>query len=193
MTIKKNIVMKDYKKLSIKKEAELVLWLELLKDSIDNALLQISRWKSYRNNFDLNILIIIISNIDDTRKNLKQFLSCDKEVWNIFKVFEKKFKNLKLREMRDDIIHPEKLFQFKNRKGQDLNNQFLMIIGGYNQTLNEYTFGSNKVIISDLINFLNSFSKGLECLFEKRLKIFYKTGKYKGIIPWGQLSIFSKK
>lgn len=184
---------KSYKDLPHEKEVELALWWGFLEDLIDNAFVQIRRWKRFKNSWDLNMLIVIITNIDDAKENLRQFLSYDKEIWNVFKIFEKKFKKNKLRDLRDDIIHPRLLFKLRNKKGYPFLKSPILNIGGYNVSKDEYTFGSNKIIISDVFEIIKTLSRNIKNVLETRLRSFYETGTYEGIIPWTMLHGFNKK
>lgn len=184
---------KNYQDLPPEKETELVLWLGFLENSIENAFVQIRRCKRFKNGWDLNMLIVIIANIDDAKENLRQFLSYDKEIWDIFQIFEKKFKKNKLRDLRDDIIHPKLLFKLQNKKGQPFLKNPILNIGGYNVSKDEYTFGSNIIIISDIFEIIDTLSKNIKIILETRLRNFYKTGAYEGIIPWTKLHGFNNK
>lgn len=184
---------KNYQDLPPEKETELVLWLGFLENSIENAFVQIRRWKRFKNGWDLNMLIVIIANIDDAKENLRQFLSFDKEIWDVFQIFEKKFKKNKLRDLRDDIIHPKLLFKLQNKKGQPFLKSPILNIGGYNVSNDEYKFGSNIIIISDIFEIIDTLSKNIRTILETRLRSFYETGACEGIIPWTTLHGFNKK
>lgn len=186
-------VIKNYKDLPREKEIELVLWLHFLEDSIENAFVQIRRWKRFKNGWDLDMLIVIIANINDAKENLRQFLSFDKEIWDIFQVFEKEFNKNKLRDLRDDIIHPKLLFKLQNKKGQPFLKSPVLNIGGYNVSKDEYTFGSNTIIISDVFAIIETFSKNIRSVLKTKLRSFYETGVYEGIIPWTVLHGFNRK
>lgn len=186
-------VIKNYKDLPHEKEVELVLWLGFLQDLIDNAFVQIRRWKRFKNSWDLNMFTIILVNIDDVRENLKQFLYFDKDIWDVFKTFNKKFRKNKLRDLRNDIIHPKLLFKLQDKKGRPFLKSPILNIGGYNVFKDEYTFGSNIIIISDIFEIINIFSKNIRCVLEARLRSYYETGIYEGIIPWTILHGFNKR
>lgn len=186
-------VIKNYKDLTHEKELELVLWLIFLEDLIENAFVQIRRWKRFKNGWDLNMLIVITANIDDARENLKQFLYFDKEIWDIFQTFNREFRKNRLRYLRNDIIHPKMLFKLRNKKGQPLLKSPILNIGGYNVDKDEYVFGSNAIIISDMFEIIETLSKNIRSVLEAKLKSFYDTGVYEGIIPWTMLRSFSKK
>ncbi|MEK7450792.1 MAG: hypothetical protein AAB662_02545 [Patescibacteria group bacterium] len=186
-------VIKNCKDLPREKEIELSLWLGFLEDLIDNAFVQIRRWKRFKNGWDLNMLIVIIANIDEARENLKQFLCFDKEIWEVFRIFERKFRKNKLKYLRNDIIHPKLLFKLQNKNGQPFLRSPILNIGGYNVSKDEYTFGSNIIILSETFEIIETLSKNIRSILETRLRSFYENGIYEGIIPWTKLHGFNKK
>lgn len=189
----KHALVKSHKDLPVDKEIELVLWWGFLEDSIDDAFVLTHRWKRLKNVWDLKTLVIIIAIIEEARVNLKQYLSIDTGLWEVFKTFERKYRLYKLGDLRNDIIHPRMLFKLKKRNGQPFLKTPILNIGGYSLDKDVFTYGSNVIIVSDVIEIVENLSKEIRGVLESKLKDFYKTGRYEGMIPWTALHGFKKK
>jgi hypothetical protein len=182
--------LKSHKELSKESEVELVLWLGFLEDSIDNALLQKRRWINSHKVWDLHTFFVAVSCIDDAIVGLKKFLSFDKEIWTVLKSFRANVRKYKLNDLRNDILHREKIFKLQDKKGKPFLKTPILILGGHNGSKDEYIFGSHRISLPEAFQRVSVLRKEIGKILIKRLDDFYKTGKYEGIIPWTSLRSF---
>ena len=185
--------LKSHKELSKEKEIELVLWLGYLRDSTDNALVQEQRWRRSHKAWDLHTFFIAVSCIDYAIVGLKKFLSYDKEIWSVLRTFRIKVKKYKLNDLRNDILHREKIFKLQDKKGKPFLKTPVLILGGHNVTKDEYTFGVHRISLSEAFQIVSELVQKMRKILAKRLEDYYKTGKYEGIIPWTHLRSFRIK
>jgi hypothetical protein len=191
MLVDVNHKTKTHKQLPPEKELELVLWLGFLEDSINNTLTQKRRWKRSQNAWDLHMFFIGVAGIDDAIVGLKEFLSSDNELWSTMRSFRKKIKRYNLRELRNDIVHREKLFKLQDRTGKPLARSPLLILGAYIEGKDEYVFGTHKINISDAFRTVEALLRDLKRILATRLRDFYITKEYEGMIPWTHLHMFT--
>lgn len=178
-------ISKTHKELPQEKEIELVLWLSFLDDSIRNALIQKRRWKNRHVFWDLQTFFVAIVNIDDAIVGIKKFLEYyDLEFWIILKSYRKNVERFKLRDLRNDLLHRNKIFKQQDKKGNPFPRTSILILGGYNFSSDEYTFGLHRIKVSDTFQILQELIKAIRKLFTERLREYYKSNKYEAIIPW---------
>ena len=183
-----NKISKNYKQLSQKEEVELVLWLSFLNDSIRNALTQKRRWKNGHNFWDIQTFFVALINIDDAIVGLKKFLDYnDREFWEILKLYRKEVEKLRLGDLRNDLLHRNKIFKQQDKKGNPLPKAPILILGGYNFSTDEYTFGVHRIKVSDTFQFLQQLVKTTRKLFKVRLREYYESNRYEAIIPWTEV------
>jgi hypothetical protein len=179
---------KTYKDLTPQEETELVLWLGFFEHSVQNAYLQMKRWRRLRSFWDLDMFYVAAICVDDAAKGLKRFLSYnDDEVWAILKRFRDKVKEYNLKDLRNDIVHREKIVKLQDRKGNPLPESPILVLGGYNVDKDEYSFGTHRIKISETFNLVKEMTKDIRKLARSRLAEFYKTGDYEGMIPFTHL------
>ncbi len=183
---------KTYKDLSPQEETELVLWLSFLEDSVRNAELQLERWKDLKNFWDLHMFFVAVIFVDDAAKRLKSFLSYDDdEVWAILKKFRKEVEGYYLEDLRNEIIHREKIFKLQDKKGNPLPPSPILILGEYIADTDEYIFGTHRIKVSEAFDLLQELVQDIRDLFGKRLKEYSETKDLTGMIPFTRLHMFA--
>jgi len=182
-----------YKQLPKEDEIELVLWLGFLDDSIGSALVQKRRWKRYHNFWDIQMYFIALINAEDAMVGLKKFLSYhDREFWGVLKSFRNSTDKIKLGDLRNDLLHREKIFKLQDKKGQPLPNKSVLVLGGYNFSNDEYMFGTHVIKVNDTFLLVQNCVKNIRKLFKDRLIKYYESGKYEAIIPWTNIRSLSE-
>ena len=182
---------KSYKDLSPRQEIEYVLWLDFFEDSVHNAYVQKKRWKDTISGWDLQMFFVAIVCADDAAIGLKRFLSHDNEVWTVLKKFRKEVKQYQIRELRNDIVHRDNIAKLQDKKGNPLPNSPILLLGVYNATTDEYSFGIHRVKVSKIFDLIDRMTHELRKLLSDRLMNFYKTaGDLKGMIPFTHLRNF---
>lgn len=163
---------KTYKDLPPQEEVELKLWLDFFEDSVKNAYLQMNRWKDLRSGWDLQMFFVAITFIDDAANGLKRFLSNDDEIWAILSGFRKEFEAHNLRGLRNEIVHPKNLFKWQDKKGNSLPTSPLLILGAYHVDKDEYYFGTHRIKLSEVFEFLETMAIAIKKVLENRLEQF---------------------
>ena len=162
-------------------------------DSIANALIQKRRWKRNPNFWDIQTFFVALINIDDAIVGLKRFLDFnDSEFWKILKSYRREVERFKLGDLRNDLLHRNKIFKQQDKKGNPLPKSSILILGGYNFSSDEYIFGVNKIKVSEAFQFLQRFIEEIRKLFKERLCEYYKSNKYGAIIPWTSIRSLSE-
>lgn len=194
--------MKTYKDLSLEQELEYTLWLSFLKDFIDNALVQIKRWNRSKKGWDLEMFFIAVSCIDDAIIAISRFLNLGKDfvnepkLNNAFKEFRKKIKNHHIQDIRNDLIHRERVSKQQDKKGNSLPKRSILVLGGYNFSTDEYEFNIYKIKLLEIFTIIRNFKKEMKIIFEKKLQQFYQEEEvkdFKSMIPYTFLRIFENK
>jgi hypothetical protein len=175
---------KTYKDLSPQEELELVLWLGFLEESLRNAHIQIKRWKDSNKSWDLNMFFVAVACVDDAINGLKQYLSCDSEVWIILKKFKKEVEAHKVRDLRNDIVHRDRLIKLQDKNKNPLPKSPLLILGGYLVDKDEYYFGKHIIKISDAFHFVEETIEAITTVINNRHNEFYSTKSFRGMIPF---------
>ncbi len=196
MLIKK----KTYKDLSIEEELELVLWLAYLKESLNNAKRQMIRWNRLKRHWDIEMFINAVIYIDNAIIGLKKFLNygqdyiSESQLWNVLKQFRKEVAKYNLKDLRDDLVHREKIFRLKDRRWKPLPASSILILGGYNFTTDEYQFGPNhKIKISEIFAKVKKLRQDIAEIYAGKLKNFYasENNEYESMVPFTNLHDFS--
>lgn len=194
--------MKTYKDLSLEQDLEYTLWLIFFKDSIDNALVQIKRWNRSKKRWDLEMFFMAVSCIDDAVVAINKFLNLGQDYVNepelnkVFKEFRKKIKNHYIKDIRNDLIHRERLSKQQDKKGNLLPKRSILVLGGYNFSTDEYEFNTYKIILSKIFTIIRNFKKELKTIFEKKLQHFYQVEEvkdFKSMIPYTFLHTFERQ
>jgi len=126
--------MKTYKDLSLEQELEYTLWLSFFEQSIDNALVQIKRWNKSKKGWDLEMFFMAVSCIDDSVVAINKFLNFGKdfvnepELNNALKEFRKKIKNHHIKDIRNDLIHRERLSKQQDKKSNSLPKRSILVL-----------------------------------------------------------------
>jgi len=193
--------MKTYKDLPQKKGLELVLWLSRLNESLENSKIQMNRWNRNKKGWDLELFFISIVFIDDATRLLKPLLTFskdyikEKELVAILKEFRKIVKKYNINNLRNDLIHREKIFKLQNRKGKRFFDISVLVLGGYNFTTDVYTFGPlYNIKVHEVFEVVKKLEKDLKELYAKKLNDSYasKNNKYESMIPYSLLRSFEK-
>jgi hypothetical protein len=191
--------MKTYKDLTLEQELEYTLWLVFFEQSIDNALFQIKRWNKSKKGWDLEMFFMAVSCIDDAVVAINKFLNLGKdfvnepELNNAFKEFRKKIKNHNIKDIRNDLIHRERLSKQQDKKGNSLPKRSILVLGGYNFSTDEYEFNACKIKLSEIFSIIRNFKKEIKIIFEKKLQHFYQIEEvkdFKSMIPYTFLHTF---
>lgn len=177
-----------YKQLPQKEEIELVRWLGFFNDSVRNALVQKRRWKSNHSFWDIKMFFVALINIDDAIVGLKKFLDYDdRGFWEILKSFRKDISRLNLGDLRNDLLHRNKIFKQQDKKGNPLPKSPILILGGYNFSNDEYRFGTHVIKMSDTFLIVQQLIRDTRKLFKERLREYYDQEQYEAIIPWTEV------
>ena len=183
---------KTYKDLSPQEETELVLWLGFFEDSVQNAQMQIKRWKHLKNGWDLLTFFVAVVWIENATKGLEHFLTKDDaEVWAILKEFKKTVERYKLKALRNDIVHRERIFKWWDKKRNPLPPSPILMLGVYMADKDEYCFGIHRVKISEVFNVVETMIQDIKRIAANRLTEFYETGSFPGMIPFTYLHVFA--
>lgn len=191
--------MKTYKDLSLEQELEYTLWLDFFKQSVNNALFQIKRWTKSKKGWDLEMFFMAVSSIDDAVVAINKFLNLGKdfvnepELNNALKEFRKKIKNHHIKDIRNDLIHRERLSKQQDKKGNSLPKRSILVLGGYNFSTDEYEFNTYKIKLSEIFFIIRNFKKEIKKIFEKKLQQFYQVKEvedFKSMIPYTFLYTF---
>ena len=185
--------MKTYKDLPSHEETELVLLLGFFEDSLQNAHIQMDRWKQLKSGWDLQMFFIAVMRIDEASEGLKHFVDHDdEEVWSILKEFRKKVEQHQIRELRNDIIHPRKISKLRDQKGKPLPENPILHLGTYHVDKDKYYFGKYRINLSKIFDLVNQMTQELRTLSSRRLTKFYqnRTGDVEGMISFPYLHHF---
>jgi hypothetical protein len=183
---------KTYEDLPPQEETELVLWLGFFEDSVHNAHTQMKRWKHLKSGWDLHMFFVAVVHVDDAAKGLERFLSYDADVWAILKEFREKVKEYNLRDLRNDIVHRERIFRLQDKKGNPLPESPILLLGAYDVSRDEYSFGTHRVKISQTFDLINAMTEDIKRALTNRLTEFYKTENLAGMIPFTYLHSFAR-
>ena len=188
---------KTYKDLSPEEDVAFELWWGFFEDSIRNARTQIKRWKLSEDNWDLEMFFVALAFVDDAANGLSSFLTYDTEVWPLLKRFRDRFGEesdnaLKLRALRNDIVHRKKLTQLQDRKGNPLSTLPFVIVGAYHADKDEYYFGNHKIVVTEAFDLVQTLTHELKTLLADRIGEYYSTGRVTGMIPFTHLRSFER-
>jgi hypothetical protein len=184
---------KTYQDLPPQEETELVLWLTFFKDSVRNAQTQMKRWKHSGSFWDLEMFFLAVVWADHAARGLECFLSADADghVWDILGKFRDKVKEHNLWDLRNDLVHREKLFKLQDKKRNPLPPSPMLMLSVYSADNDEYSFGIHKIRLSEVFGLIDITTQDLKRLFESRLAEFYSTGSLPGMIPFTYLRSFA--
>ena len=87
-------------------------------------------------------------------------------------------------DLRNGLLHRKKIFKQQDKKGNPLPKAQILILGGYNFTTDEYTFGMSTIKVSDTFQFLQQLIKATRKLFKERLREYCESNKYEAIVTW---------
>lgn len=187
-----------YKDLTHEEELELVLWLDFLEESIENARVQITRWKRNWNSWDLQMFFVAVGCIHEAKKGLSDlgfFAKVEVGFWNELKCFSLESEKIKLispngQGLRDNI-HRDRIYNRKNKKAKKIPNSKVLNFGSYNATTDEYTFIDTTIKVSEAFFLVKRLQKNIKKILDKKLTKFYAGHKHKGMIPWTKLRSFN--
>jgi|SRR3989344_531374 len=193
--------MKTYKDLSQEQELAYVLWLRFLEDSVNNALIQARRWNKTKQGWDLEMFFVAVSSIDDAVIAVNRFLNLGEEYVNeselkaLFKGLRKKIKDYHIKDIRNDLVHRERVSKQQDNKRKSLPKRSILVLGGYNFTTDEYEFNIYKIKVSEFFSVIRNFRKDIKKILNKKLQIYYQVEEikdYESMIPFTFLHGFEK-
>jgi hypothetical protein len=177
----------SYKQLSVEQERGLILWLNYLEESTQNAYIQISRWNKEYRGWDFEMFLIATVGIYDSATVLNSIPSSDAEFKKILQRFKKEFEYYNLKHWRDNFLHREKIFKNQDRKSKNLPDRPVWILGAYNFSTDEYIFDPYIIKVANIFLLVRNFRKRMRALIRKRRTKAYLdkiNSSIQGMIPY---------
>ncbi len=190
---------KFYKDLSTKDELELILWLGYFEDSVNNSLIQKYRWKRNKTTWDLQMFFIAVRCIYEATEGLMKlgfFCGNEPEIWKAMTSFRDYFKKTSLKDLRDESIHRDWLYNQKSKQKRQLQAGKIIILGGLaiSSQEYEYQFGIHKIKVLATFRVVETLARGIRVILDKKIKDHPDSMTYnKGMISWNHLRSFLRR
>ncbi|QQG43204.1 MAG: hypothetical protein HYW45_03310 [Candidatus Daviesbacteria bacterium] len=188
-----------YKDLSNEDEKELVLWLAYFEESVNNSLTQKRRWKRNMDNWDLQMFFVAVRCIYEATEglmNLRFFCNNEPGIWKAMSSFRRYFDGTSLKDLRDESIHRDQLYNRKSKQKRPLQVGSLIILGGLIVNSNEYVYqnGVHKIKVLETFQIIEALAREIRLALDKRIKKNPDPMTYnKGMIPWMDLRSFIRR
>lgn len=171
------------------------------KDLFENTLRQVDRWNNEHRFWDLEMPFLALIHLDNAIDRLKKLLNrgqdwfWEEEFLSQLEKLKKYIEDHDIKNLRNDLVHREKIYKHQDRKGEELPLEFVLILGGYNHTNGIYEFGPNyRINLPELFSTVETTRNEIAKICKNRLISYYSHKKrfQDRLIPFTALQTLAK-